>query len=131
VKEALIMASTAVTNITPHQDQRLGQPARPLREVRPAVDVYENADELLMLADMPGASADTVKIRLENSLLTLQAQREVNDGSEAAFQYYRAFQVPDSVDPEGISAELKQGVLNVHLKKHERAKPRVIQIRST
>lgn len=122
------MTQAAVANITPHQDQRLSQQARPVREVRTLVDVYENADELLMRADMPGASAESVKIRIENSLLTLQAQRE---GSEATLQYYRAFQVPDSVDPEGISAELKQGVLHVQLKKHERAKPRVIQIRST
>lgn len=120
------MTNTAVATISPNS-----QPARPVREVRPAVDVYENADELLMRADMPGASADTVKIRLENSLLTLQAQRTANDGSEAALQYYRAFQVPDSVDPEGISAELKQGVLHVQLKKHERAKPRMIPIRSS
>lgn len=122
------MNNTAVANITPNQDQRLSQQARPVRELRSAVDVYENADELLMRADMPGASADSVKIRIENSLLTLQAQRE---GSDATLRYYRAFQVPDSVDPEGISAELKQGVLHVQLKKHERAKPRVIQIRSS
>jgi len=122
------MTTAAVANINPNQDQRLSQPARPVRELRPAVDVYENADELLMRADMPGASADSVKIRIENSLLTLQAHRE---GSEATLRYYRAFQVPDSVDPEGISAELKQGVLHVQLKKHERAKPRVIQIRSS
>jgi HSP20 family molecular chaperone IbpA len=121
------MTSTAVTNVTEQQDQRLSQAARAVREVRPAVDVYENADELLMLADMPGASADTVNIRVEDSLLTLQAQRASND---VTLQYYRAFQVPDSVDPEGISAELKQGVLHVQLKKHERAKPRTIQIRS-
>ncbi|HET8934400.1 MAG TPA: Hsp20/alpha crystallin family protein [Polyangiales bacterium] len=127
------MTTTAVANVAPNQDQRISQQtqARPVREVRPAVDVYENADELLMRADMPGASADSVKIRVENSLLTLQAQRTANDSSEASLQYYRAFQVPDSVDPEGISAQLKQGVLHVQLKKHERAKPRVIQIRST
>lgn len=124
------MTTAAVTNITAHQDQRLSQPARPVREVRPAVDVYENADELLMRADMPGASADTVKIRIENSLLTLQAERAARHASDVALQYYRAFQMPDSVDPEGISAELKQGVLHVQLKKHERAKPRMIQIRS-
>jgi HSP20 family protein len=122
--------TTAVTNITAQPDQRPNQPTRPLREVRPAVDVYENTDELLMLADMPGASAESVSIRVENALLTLQAQRIANDG-QATLQYYRAFQVPDSVDPEGISAELKQGVLHVQLKKHERAKPRVIPIRSS
>ena len=111
-------------NITTHQDKRL------TREVRPAVDIYENADELLMLADMPGANAESVKIRIENSLLTLQAQRNAAPGSDVSLQYYRAFQVPDSVDPEGISAQLKQGVLHVQLKKHERAKPRMIPIRS-
>lgn len=125
------MTHSAITNVPTHQDQRLGSPTRPVREVRPAVDVYENADELLMLADMPGAAADSVKIRIENSLLTVQAQRAANEASEAALQYHRAFRVPDSVDPEGISAELKQGVLHVQMKKHERAKPRTIQIRST
>lgn len=125
------MPNTAVTNIDSHQDQRLSAPTRPTREVRPAVDVYENADELLMLVDMPGASAESVKIRIENSLLTLQARRAANDGAENVLQYFRAFQVPDLVDPEGISAELKQGVLHVQLKKHERAKPRTIQVRST
>jgi HSP20 family molecular chaperone IbpA len=124
------MTNTAVTNTAP-QDQRLGARAHPVREVRPAVDVYENVDELLILADMPGASAETVTVRIENSLLTLQARRAANDGSEAALQYHRAFQVPDSVDPEGITAKLKQGMLHVQLKKHERAKPRTIQIRST
>lgn len=125
------MTNTAVANIATNQEQRLAQPTRPVYEARPAVDVYENADELLMVADMPGASADSVKIRVENSLLTLQAQRTVRDGADTTLQYYRAFQVPDSVDPESISAELKQGVLHVQLKKHERAKPRVIQIRSS
>ena len=56
--------TTAVTNITAHQDQRPNQATRPLREVRPAVDVYENTDELLMLADMPGANAESVNIRV-------------------------------------------------------------------
>lgn len=125
------MTNNAVTNINPHQDQRLSAPTAPVREVRPAVDVYENADELLMLADMPGASAESVKIRIEQSRLTLQAQRAPNDDSASSLQYYRAFQVPDSIDPEGISAQLKQGVLHVRLKKHERAKPRTIQVRST
>jgi HSP20 family protein len=124
------MTNTAVTNIDSNQDQRLSRPTGPIREVRPPVDVFENADELLMLADMPGASAESVKIRIENSLLTVQAQR-ANDSSENLLQYYRAFQVPDSIDPEGISAELKQGVLRVKLKKHERAKPREIQVRSS
>src|ERR1700712_1747865 len=125
------MTNTAVTNIATHQDQRLNTQARPVQEVRAAVDVYENVDELLVLADMPGASTDSGRIRIENALLTVQAQRLARDGADATLQYHRAFRVPDTVDPEGISAELKQGVLHVHMKKHERAKPRTIQIRGT
>jgi HSP20 family protein len=124
------MTNAAVSTIAANQDQRLSPAARPVREVRPAVDVYENDDQLLMLADMPGANAESVNIRLENALLTVQAQRVWNDGSEGALQYHRAFKVPDSVDPEGISAELKQGVLHVQMKKYEKAKPRTIQIRA-
>ena len=100
----------------------------PVRELRPRVDVYENADELLMLADMPGATASSVAIRIENSLLTLSADRTTAGGQNV--RYHRAFQVPDTIDPEKISAELKQGVLHVHLNKSERAKPRKIAIRS-
>jgi HSP20 family molecular chaperone IbpA len=100
----------------------------PVRVFQPRVDVYENADELLLLADMPGASAESVNIRYEDELLTLQAQRTAADGPNLRFQ--RAFQVPDSVDPEQISAELKQGVLHVHLRKTAKAKPRSIEIRS-
>lgn len=100
----------------------------PVRELRPRIDLYENADELLMLADMPGANAKSVSIRIENALLTLTAERASVAGQN--IRYRRAFQVPDTVDPEQISAELKEGVLRVHLRKSERAKPRTIAIRS-
>jgi HSP20 family protein len=104
------------------------QKSLPSREVRPRVDVYENSDEVLLLADMPGATPDSVNIRLESSLLSVQSQRAGSDGQ--AVRYHRAFQVPDTVDPEKISAELKNGVLQVHLRKSERAKPRNIAIRA-
>ena len=46
-------------------------------------------------------------------------------------RYYRAFRMPEVIDPNGISADLKQSVLHVHVKKSEAAKPRVIPIRSS
>ena len=101
----------------------------PVREVRPRIDVYENSDELLMLADMPGATANSVAIRIDNALLTMNAERTSANG--ARIRYHRAFQVPDTVDPEKISAALKNGVLQVHLGKSERAKPRTIAIKSS
>jgi HSP20 family protein len=101
----------------------------PVRVYQPRVDVFENADELLLLADVPGASPDSVNIRYEDELLTLQAQRTAANGPN--LRYERAFSLPESVDPEKISAELKQGVLHVHLPKAEKAKPRTIQIQSS
>jgi HSP20 family molecular chaperone IbpA len=125
----------ASTQLTQQNDNKLAnetlqaQVKTPVREVRPRVDIFENNDELLMLADMPGATSDSVGIRVENSLLIMQAQRT---GTAAAnVQYHRAFQVPDTVDPDGISAELKNGVLHVHLRKYEKAKPRAIPIRAS
>jgi HSP20 family molecular chaperone IbpA len=96
-------------------------------ERRPRVDIYENVDELLLLADMPGAKADSVAIHLDGPELTVQAERPWGNGS---LRYFRAFRVPDTIDPDGVSAELKQGVLHLHLKKLEAAKPRTIPVRA-
>ena len=97
------------------------------RELAPAVDIYENGDELLLLADMPGAAAETISVTLEGSQLTITADRGELPGVERV-RYQRAFRVPDGVDPDGISAELKDGVLHVRLKKAPAAKPRTIPI---
>ena len=102
--------------------------ARPVRELRPRVDVYENTDELLLLADMPGATAASVNVQFEDGRLTMAADRVGTDGEK--LRYLRAFQLPDTVDPEKIAAELKHGVLHVHLPRAERAKPRTIAIRA-
>jgi len=129
------MNQPSSTQLTQQDDSKLAnetlhaQVKPPVREVRPRVDIFENNDELLMLADMPGATSDTVGIRVESSLLIMQAQRSGAAGANV--QYHRAFQVPDTVDPDGISAELKNGVLHVHLRKYEKAKPRAIPIRAS
>ena len=95
----------------------------------PAVDIFENESSITLLADMPGAQADSVQVRLEGGQLTLEAERALT--SEASIRYLRMFRVPTMADPNGISAELKNGVLHVHLKKSEAAKPRTIPIRAS
>jgi HSP20 family protein len=117
------------TTITRRKAENVAQNTRTSREITPRVDVYENPDELLMLADMPGASADSVYVRLEGEQLTLEAERALN--SQASVRYFRVFRMPATIDANGISAELKSGVLHVHLKKSEAAKPRTIPIRSS
>jgi HSP20 family molecular chaperone IbpA len=102
--------------------------AKPNRELTPTVDVFENEDELLLLADMPGATAESVAVNVESGQLTIEAQRTVHGETVL---YRRTFQLPGTIDAESISAELRDGTLHVHLKKSEKAKRRVIPVRTS
>lgn len=82
-----------------------------------------------MLADMPGAASDSVSVRLEGAQLTFESDRMLPGGH--AVRYYRAFRMPATIDPNAISADLRDGVLHVHLEKSDAAKPRTIPIRSS
>lgn len=105
--------------------------------VAPPVDIYENRDEILVLADVPGAHTDGVTIRLDKNELFLHARREdvaagkgVTGGAPPA-DYSRTFIVPRSIDSERITAEMNAGVLKIHLPKRESVKPRKIEVRAS
>jgi HSP20 family molecular chaperone IbpA len=104
--------------------------------VNPLVDIYENADEILLVADVPGVAKDQIRIDLEKNQLTLTARREDNPKGRMIGQewgsrdYYRAFAIPQGIDAEKISADLTDGVLRVHLPKAAAAKPRKIEVRA-
>jgi HSP20 family molecular chaperone IbpA len=91
----------------------------------PSVDIYENADEFLVLADVPGARPDEVAVQLENDQLSVQAR-----GADPR-DYARTFVVPRGIDASRITAEMKQGVLHLHLPKSDALKPRKIQVRAS
>jgi HSP20 family molecular chaperone IbpA len=103
----------------------------------PPVDVYENQDEILVVADVPGARADSVTVRLDKDQLVISARREKDPeghplaGGGGAGDYQRTFVVPRGVDSTRIDAELAGGVLRVHLPKSAALKPRVIEVRSS
>jgi HSP20 family protein len=102
----------------------------------PRVDIYETEEELLLLADVPGVKADDVDLRFERGELVLQGrvrerprsgQMLVNEYGEGDF--YRVFQIHESIDHTRISAECKNGELIVHLPKAEAAKPKQVKVR--
>lgn len=103
-----------------------------LVRMTPRVDVYENEDELLLVADVPGAKHDTIEVRLEPPRLTIEAQQTragyESEGTPLS-RFERTFRVPDGLDPERIDAKLDHGVLRIHLKKSERIKPKRIAVR--
>lgn len=103
--------------------------------VAPPVDVFENADEILLHADMPGVETKDLEVSFDRGQLTITARREGNGDGNAlrseyrAADYYRRFAVPPGVDAAKIRAELKHGVLQLHLPKSDALKPRQIPIR--
>lgn len=104
--------------------------------VAPLVDIFENGDELLLVADVPGVSNDDLSIQFEKGQLTLEARR--NDAFEGTalaaeyrpFDFRRTFVIPQGIDAAKISAELNSGVLRVHLPKAAQLKPRQIHVKT-
>ena len=108
--------------------------AKNMRTVAPLVDIYENDDEILLHAEMPGVQKDDIKVHIDNGNLSLSGVRTVDAGAEAEWmefgdiEYQRSFSVPQTIDVESVRAELNDGILALHLPKSEAAKPRTIEI---
>ena len=118
------------------KEQTTVETTRNLRQVTPLVDIYENDDEILLHAEMPGVQKENVTVNIDNGNLTLSGVRSL--GSEGAaeweefgsLEYQRAFSVPQTIDVNKVKAELKDGILALHLPKSEAAKPRQIKIQA-
>ena len=103
---------------------------------RPDVDILEQGDELLVLANMPGAKSDTIDVNFEDGTLEIHAAvtPRQNDGPTCLLQeygigdYYRSFQVSEAIDAGKISAQYADGVLTLRLPKTEAVKPRKIAV---
>jgi HSP20 family molecular chaperone IbpA len=97
-------------------------------ELAPSVDIYENQEELLLVVDLPGVTPDGVKIDYDSPELRIRAERVAN--GDGALAYFRAFRVDERIDPNGIDAELSNGVLSVHLRKSAELRPRRVAVKT-
>lgn len=98
------------------------------RQLPLPVDIYEGADELLLLADLPGVEPEGLTVSYESPELRIEGRRGSGD---AASVYSRTFRVSEQIDPNGISAELTAGVLKLRLAKAAHTKPRKIEVRAS
>jgi len=103
--------------------------------VMPAVDIFENKDEVLVIADVPGADPAGLNVHFDKDQLFIEAA--VTPPSEdlkpmfrefGVVDYRRVFELSPGIDSAEIKAELKNGVLSIHLPKSAAIKPRRIQI---
>jgi len=102
----------------------------------PAVDIYEDDDQLVLVAEVPGSRKDDVDVRLDGGVLTLEARtsRPAVEGQALWTEfrpthYHRSFELIEDVDVERITADLRHGVLTVRLPKAERLKARKVDVR--
>jgi HSP20 family protein len=94
----------------------------------PDVDVYENDQELLLIADVPGTSADRITVDLAGSVLSVSAL--LADEGEYKASYRRQFKLAVPIDPDKISAESKAGELTIRLGKAGAHSPKHIEVRA-
>src|SRR5262245_23261329 len=93
----------------------------------PAVDILENEQELLIVADIPGAAPDKIKLDVQAPDFKLEAQ--LVNGQESV-TYVRSFHVEERIDADRVSADYKNGVLTVHLPKSSASRPRRVEVRA-
>ena len=102
-------------------------------------DVSEDANSLQITLEVPGVRPEDVKISLENNLLTVRGEKkqEAEERTERVHRYERSygtfersFVLPNTVDPDKISANYENGILKIRIPKSERARPREIPVRA-
>jgi HSP20 family protein len=103
----------------------------------PAVDIYEDAQKVMLKLEVPGIEEKDLDVRVENNTLTVKGERKFEKvEKEETFHrierrygsFYRAFTLPSTVDTENVKASYDAGVLKLELKKKAEAQPKQIKI---
>lgn len=103
----------------------------------PSVDIKEEDDRFLLVADIPGVDPNDIEVNMEHGILSIKGERESEKKTEREGYkrierehgiFYRRFTMPDGVNPDGIDANCKNGVLTVTIPKQEAAQPRRIKV---
>jgi HSP20 family molecular chaperone IbpA len=104
------------------------------RYIAPPVDIYETADGLVVLADLPGVAQEALDVRVDNNVLTIRGHARHTVPGDTTYReyelvnFFRQFELSDKVDQGRISAELRHGVLQLQLPKAAEAKPRQVAV---
>jgi HSP20 family protein len=105
----------------------------------PAVDVSEDDDNYLVEVELPGLSEKDVEVKVENGVLTIasrkdESREEKDEGyirkERRHYSFSRSFSLPDNVDLEKITANFKNGLLDIAVPKAPAVKPKLIEVKS-
>jgi HSP20 family protein len=104
----------------------------------PAVDIFETEKELVLSAEIPGIDEKDIEIKVEDNTLSLRGARKFEKETkeenyhrlERSYgSFFRAFTLPNSIDPERIQASHENGVLKITMPKRQERQPRKVRIR--
>ena len=122
----------------PSTPRTTGKETMVVADWTPSVDISETEGEYQIKAEIPDVKKEDVKVTLEDGVLTIQGERKY-EKEEKGKKYHRiersygsfvrTFSLPDVIDEEKVKAEFKDGVLNLHLPKSEKAKPKAIDVK--
>jgi len=105
----------------------------------PAINLYDNQSELVLTAEIPGVKLEDIELSVVENSVTLSGKRngvQVDDKTRYYRQerptgeFRRMITLNEKIDPDGVSAEYKDGILTVHLPRVKAAKPRSIEIKT-
>ncbi len=105
---------------------------------RPRIDLYDTEDAIIGLVDLPGAKEDAIDIHFTDGVLRIHARVETRQPRNINYDIHefgvgdfdREIDVGNAIDPDNVQADLKHGVLRLHMPKASWAKPRRIDIQS-
>lgn len=103
----------------------------------PAVDIYEDENQLVLTAEVPGIDDKDIEIKIEDNTLSIRGERKMEKETkeenyhriERAYgSFYRSFSLPNYIDQENIRADHENGVLKITMPKKPELKPRKVRI---
>ncbi len=103
----------------------------------PPVDIYEDANHIVLKLEIPGMKLDDFNIQLENQALTVRGERKFErETKEENYHrierrygsFARVFSLPNTINPETVKANYDAGVLSIELDKRAEAKPKQIKV---
>jgi HSP20 family protein len=117
-----------------------GKEAMTVAEWSPLVDITEDEKEYVIKAELPDVKKEDIKLTVEDNVMSISGERKYEKEEkgkkyhrvERAYgSFLRSFTLPDAADGSTVSAEYKDGVLNVRLPKSEKAKPKSIEVKGS
>jgi len=106
-------------------------------EWAPTVDIKEEAERFLIHADIPGVNPEEIDVSMEDGVLTIKGEKKTEAETEKEGykrvertygSFYRRFSLPDTANPDAISAASKHGVLEIVIPKREAVQPKKINV---